>query len=433
MKILIIIIVSVGLFLLPMRGFGTPIYTATSLLPVAQNTTAVKPPPVAQVLVREGDFAVNLAETLNIGELQSEAAAESMLSASGIAPDNGWIADYAVTPAIIGQLQNSIQAAVNSGKLAMSMDTALAGLQTVADDFGLNIVVGGTSSSQTAGEPPPGSGVYISPTVVNDYYFDYGPPVITYYAPPSAYLFLYAWVPAPFWWSGFYFPGFFILNDFDTVIVVHHRNEICTNHIFERRNHRFFFIDPVNGRHYGSVRDFPRFNRLEAQGGGEAIYHHARPYSGNAAHGTMPEEFSRTNVMPSGSGKRIGREPALQSQSRGSAIQPMYRGHEERHFFSDRGNPGNNGQRGIAGPPSSFESRYRSPFSGESQGPTGSFSDRGAFGEFHSRRSTGFAGGETGHAGFGNEFHSHRYAGFAGGDMGHASFGGGFHGGGFRR
>ena len=408
MKILIIIIVSVGLFLLPMRGFGTPIYTATSLLPVAQNTTAVKPPPVAQVLVREGDFAVNLAETLNIGEPQSEAAAESMLSASGIAPDNGWIADYAVTPAIIGQLQNSIQAAVNSGKLAMSMDTALAALQTVADDFGLNIVVGGTSSSQTAGEPPPGSGVYISPTVVNDYYFDYGPPVITYYAPPSAYLFLYAWVPAPFWWSGFYFPGFFILNDFDTVIVVHHRNEICTNHIFDRRNHRFFFIDPVNGRHYGSVRDFPRFNRLEAQGGGEAIYHHARPYSGNAAHGTMPEEFSRTNVMPSGSGKRIGREPASQGQSRGSAIQPMYRGHEESHFFSDRGNPRNNSQRGIAGPPSSLESHYRSPFAGESQGP---FSNRGAFGEFHSRR----------------------YAEFPGGDMEHPSFGGGFHGGGFRR
>jgi hypothetical protein len=136
-KLLIITIALAGLFLLPMRGFGTPVYTATSLLPVAQNTMAVKPPPVTQRLLREDNFAVKLVETLNLGEPQSEAADESMLSSSGIAPDNGWIADHPATPAIIGQLQNSIQAAVNASWLAMSTDTALAALQTVADDFSL--------------------------------------------------------------------------------------------------------------------------------------------------------------------------------------------------------------------------------------------------------------------------------------------------------
>ena len=431
MKLLIIIIAIAGLFLLPMRGFGTPVYTATSLSPVAQNTTTVKPPPVAQSLVREGNFAVKLAETLNLGEPQSEAAPESMLSSSGIAPDNGWIADYPVTPAIIGQLQNSIQAAANAGKLAMSMDTALAALQTVADDFSLNIVVAGTSSHQTAGEPAPGSGVYTSPTIVNTYYYDNGPPVITYYAPPSAYSYLYAWVPAPFWWGGFYFPGFFILNDFNRVIVVHHRRQLCTNHIFDRRVHRFLLIDPVNGRHYRSVNAFPHFNRLETQRGGEAIHHHARPYRENAKRGTAPEEFSGANIMPSGSGKRIGRQAA--PQSRGRAIKPMYRSHEENHFFSGRSNPDNNGQRGVAGPPSNSEKHYRPPLSGESQGWTGSFSNQGTSGEFNGHRDAGFPGGETGHERFGNGFRSHRYAGFSVGGMRHPSAGGRFQGGDFRR
>ncbi|MEJ2728004.1 MAG: hypothetical protein P8185_05755 [Deltaproteobacteria bacterium] len=431
MKLLIITIAIAGLFLLPMRGFGKPVYTATSPLPVAQNTTAVKPPPVAQGLVREGNFAVKLAETLNLGEPQSEGAAESMLSSSGIAPDNGWIADYPVTPAIIGQLQNSIQAAIDSGKLAMSRDSALAALQTVSDDFSLNIVVAGAGSHQSAGESPLGSGVYVRPSVVNNYYYDNGPPVITYYAPPSAYLFLYAWVPAPFWWGGFYFPGFFILNDFNRVIVVHHRREICTNHIFDRRVHRFLLIDPVNGRHYRSVNEFPHYNRLEARRGGEAIQHHARPYRENAERGTAPEEFSGSNIMPSGSGKRIGRQAA--PQSRGRAIQPMYRSHEESHFFSGRSNPGNNGHRGVAGPPSGFERHYRPPLSNESQGRTGSFSNQGTSGEFHGHRDAGFPGGETGHERFGNEFHGHRYAGFPGSGMRHPSSGGRFHGGDFRR
>ena len=45
-------------------------------------------------LIREGDFAIKLVEALKVGQAKSEAEAESILASVGIAPKNGWIADY---------------------------------------------------------------------------------------------------------------------------------------------------------------------------------------------------------------------------------------------------------------------------------------------------------------------------------------------------
>jgi hypothetical protein len=60
-----------------------------------------QPPPAAVPLVREGAFALNLA-ALSLDHPTSEVEAESILGTAGIAPSNGWIADYPVTPDIIG-------------------------------------------------------------------------------------------------------------------------------------------------------------------------------------------------------------------------------------------------------------------------------------------------------------------------------------------
>jgi hypothetical protein len=86
-----------------------------------------KPGPrsIGRSLIREGFFAMNLAEALSIGPVKSEAEAESMLASVGIAPKNGWIADYPVTPDIIGELQNAIGAAADSGKIAMNKAEAM--------------------------------------------------------------------------------------------------------------------------------------------------------------------------------------------------------------------------------------------------------------------------------------------------------------------
>jgi len=88
---------------------------------------------------------MKLAEALKIGEVKSEAEAESKLASVGIAPKNGWIADYPVTPDMIGELQNAIGEAANSNKIAMNKDEALKAFQ------GLNADI----ESQYAGVEPP--------------------------------------------------------------------------------------------------------------------------------------------------------------------------------------------------------------------------------------------------------------------------------------
>jgi transcription antitermination factor NusG len=44
--------------------------------------------------------------------------------------------------------------------------------------------------------------------------------------------------PSPFWYSGFYFPGYFILNDFHRVVHGHGHACIVTNHTRDSRTGR---------------------------------------------------------------------------------------------------------------------------------------------------------------------------------------------------
>jgi len=139
------------------------------------------PPPTGQSLVREGSFAVKLAEALKIGPVRSEAEAKSRLASMGIAPRNGWIADYPVTPDIIGELQNTIGSAADSGKLAMKKDEAIKTFQGLMADI----------QSQYAGAEPP-SEEQPSP---EPYYYQY-----PYY--PYDYPYYY---PYPYPYPYFYF------------------------------------------------------------------------------------------------------------------------------------------------------------------------------------------------------------------------------------
>ena len=93
-----------------------------------------KAPPVSPGLVREGDFAVKLMEVLKLGTAKNEAEAESKLASVGIAPKNGWIADYPLTPDIIGELRRAIGVALDSGKIAMKKDEALMAVQILIDN-----------------------------------------------------------------------------------------------------------------------------------------------------------------------------------------------------------------------------------------------------------------------------------------------------------
>jgi hypothetical protein len=200
------------------------------------------PPPIAQALIREGDFAIQLAKALKAGMTQNETEAENLLASAGIAPRNGWIADYPMTPDIIVELQDSIGAAVDSDSLAMNKDEAMKVFRDLIGQQGLSVGPD-NQGLDTEGEAPQNDDEYSNPEVVNNYYDDQGPPVVTYYAPPPNYVYLYSWVPYPFRCLGSRFRGFFVLNDFHRFVFVNGKKTRITNHIVDPKTRRGFSID----------------------------------------------------------------------------------------------------------------------------------------------------------------------------------------------
>ena len=238
-----ILLLGLMLFLVPALGQAQPDQAGAGL------------PPISQQLVREGDFAVKLYAALGLGVVQDETEAESGLGKAAIIPRNGWIADYPVTPDIMGELQQSVGNAAANGNIALDRGEALRRLDAVATELSLGIrpqtaVSTGEAQDATAAQD------YPNPTVINDYYQDEGPPVVTYYSPPPDYYYLYGFIPYPFWCEGFWFPGYFILHDFYRSFHNHNRVSFVSNHFNDLRSHRVFRVDPVarfNGRTFAGI------------------------------------------------------------------------------------------------------------------------------------------------------------------------------------
>jgi hypothetical protein len=270
-------------------------------------------PPVEQALVPEGVFAIQLVEALKMGQVQDEAQAESMLSSVGIEPKNGWIAGYPMTPPIIDEIEKGVISAAEAGKLRMGKDEAQKTLQSLKIRLGLDVTPGANAQPAAPHPAPKGeagntviykytdkngvihftdryetipkeyrAGIEMiqgpvrpqvsagpadeitppqgnndipnpgpEPEVVNNYYYDYGPPVVTYYAPPPSYGYLYAWVPYPFWCSGFYYSGFFILHDFHRHVFFHKKPFVVTNHVYVKN--RMHTVDPRSRKLWGGM------------------------------------------------------------------------------------------------------------------------------------------------------------------------------------
>ncbi|MFI5296100.1 MAG: hypothetical protein ACHQ0Y_13880 [Thermodesulfovibrionales bacterium] len=211
-------------------------------MPIVVNAA----PPLSQSLVREGTLATRLADVLKLGPVGGEAEAESALSAAGIAPRNGWIADYPVTPDIAGELEASVGDAAGTGILSITKDAALKTFRDVMSEYNLPVAAEGEVRSAEASPPD-----YPDAEALDNYYDSEGPPVVTYYAPPSDYAYMYDWVASPFWWSGVWFSGFLILTDFDVRVHSHgHKrgdghDEFISNH-FRDGTGRTARIDPTD-------------------------------------------------------------------------------------------------------------------------------------------------------------------------------------------
>ena len=206
-----------------------------------QPVRAASPPPIAPSLVREGDFAVKLAVVF-LGLAADEVTAESRLADVGIIPRNGWIADYPVTPDVMGELQRAVADAAASGRLGMTKDEAQARFAGASADLELSEIpyMAGTGPAIVEYSQD-----YPNPTELTEYYVDEGPPVYTYYSPPADYASLYGFVPYPFVWLGYRFPGFFVLRDFHRHVHFHGRPVLCSNHFRDVQGQKVFRVDPV--------------------------------------------------------------------------------------------------------------------------------------------------------------------------------------------
>jgi hypothetical protein len=283
-------------------------FVLTPVFMYAQTDQAMTPPPpVAQPLVREGTLATKLAEVLKVGNPANEAEAESGLTSAGIAPKNGWIADYPVTPDIVGELQNSISYAATAGTLPMEQGAALKAFQDVIAGYNLTVKADTERRSIKETSAP----TYPDSTVIYNYYYNEGPPVVTYYAPPYDYWYLYSWVPYPFWWWGFWYPGFFVLADFHFDIHGHRHghhgwdghHEFISNHFRDPGTGRISRIDPVNRAFGGTVTGNAgsRWSTPSAQRSAAAIYNNSRSLTTGRSIASPASSFrSREGSIPSG-------------------------------------------------------------------------------------------------------------------------------------
>ena len=143
--------------------------------------------PTQRRLVREGFFAMKLAEALKIGEFKSEAEAETRLASVGVLPRNGWIADYPLTPKVIAELEGSIVEAADTGKLSMNRDEALKVFQDLIQDVEkANVQSEPPTEEQGYSEQyvPPPRGYYYPRYYPYPYYYPYYPYSFRFYPYP---------------------------------------------------------------------------------------------------------------------------------------------------------------------------------------------------------------------------------------------------------
>ncbi len=385
-------------------GSSTPSQISSKNVAVSSQSreTTAQPPPIGQTLVREGDFAVKLAEGLKIGQPRSEAEAENMLASVDITPKNGWIADYPITPDIIGELQNAIGTASDSGKLGMKKDEAMKKLQELTAQQGLPISAdtktqyAGTEQSPEGGAPPQDYPEYYEPSTINNYYYDQGPPVVTYYPPPWDYYYLYAWVPYPFWCGGFWFPGFFCLHDFQRGFFDHGTRRFISNHFWDSRTRAFGTIDPA-GRSLGNAMASKSTRGFSSRGASSGASSILRRSSGNTTF-NRPTRVTSGNRGVSGPSniragvtsaqRSTGSRPSSTGYSRSGRVafgRPTYGGsYSQRGVFS---RPGIGGARSFSAPSRSGSSGFHS----------GGFASRGSSGGgsrgFSGAGSHSFSGG----------------------------------------
>ena len=418
-----------------------------------------KLPPIEQALVPEGVFAIQLADALKLGPASDETKAEGLLSGLGIEPKNGWITEYPVTPNVLGDVEKGVSMASDNGKIAITKDQALKLVDDLKSKLGLQFNLGSAvpvgvtrkpgnttiysytdkqgvihytdafdsipteyrgnvkvisnsappSSTNEAGDITAGVPSYqymppLDPRAIDDYYYDQGPPVVTYYSPPDPYYYLYSWVPYPFWYTGYYLPGFFVLNNFHRSVYFNQNRYYVTRHNGTLAYNRNQGLGPVGGGSPQIQRPSTGwFAAGNAKTGAQAIVSMNQSRNGPISGVVASRSVSPRQMFPSaGKSSYIGNAPAI-TNGQTTAINNQYRSvpygggrvfnqpaYNQRTFVP---NPPR-----VYSPPAVAQGRvFNMP-----QAMGGGFSGGGSFGGVH--------GGETsiGHGGGGSRGGGHR-------------------------
>jgi hypothetical protein len=313
-------------------------------------------PSVEQALVPEGIFAMQFAEALKLAPIPDEAKAVALLSGLGIEPQNGWITDYPVTPSLLGDIEKDIAAASDQGRIAISKDQALALFREVKTQLGLDVMPASKappvlsrksamktlysyidekgvthytdnyesiptvyrnsvrtitmptslgSSAYSPETPAPQAMAPPFPDDIDDYYEEQGPPVVTYYSPPAPYEYLYTWTPYPFWSTGFYFPGFFVLNNFHRKVSFGRHPHFVSHHVKRDRHHHPPRTGLIKGGKHTKTQGkdhYPWFSTPKAQAGAKAIV--SRKHSRNRSSSRTSAPVMNRGKMPVASQRR---------------------------------------------------------------------------------------------------------------------------------
>jgi hypothetical protein len=177
---------------------------------------------IAPDVIAQREFALHVANALGIKVPGNDdpARAARALAAQGIAPRAGWQPDEAVTPLTIAEIRDAIAYAASAGRLRVDPVDAVRAYEQIVAQLELPLPV----------EPPryaeEGKGVKryeggCDASAYDYYYGGTGVPPYTYCPPPPAYVSMYLWVGTPFYWSGYYFPGYYALR-YPYVIVFPH-------------------------------------------------------------------------------------------------------------------------------------------------------------------------------------------------------------------
>lgn len=216
------------------------------------STAQAQPIGISPTLAPESELALRLAFAFGIVNTNNAIEAEDRLAEQGISPSVGWIDFLPVTPLTLSELQVAIGAAANEGRLPTVVNDveAFGIFNQVVDEFGL------AYSMQAAGATAP----VPNQTDIDNYYAANGAPIYTYYAPPAAYFGLYTWLPCPFYFGSFWWPGYWMLRDFHRPYIWRGHAVYISNH-YMGRDGRVVILDPahrgtwiVHGRGFGVPR-----------------------------------------------------------------------------------------------------------------------------------------------------------------------------------